>query len=63
MEIVQIIAKAISKIWSFVTAMILIAVVIAFVIIILTVLMPDNVLQAVDIITGWLTEVGIVGSG
>lgn len=63
MEFIQLIAKAIGKVWSFSTTIILIAIVIAFVVFVLAVLMPNNILQAVDIIKGWFTEVGIVGTG
>lgn len=63
MKFMAITAKAISKLWNFATTVLFIAVIIAFVVFILLVLMPDAVLGAVGIVTGWLTEVGIVGSG
>ena len=63
MKFIQLMTKAISKLWNFATAVFMIAVIIAFVVFILLVLMPDSVLGAVGIVTGWLTEVGIVGSG
>ena len=63
MAFIQLIAKTISKLWTFATAILFLAVIIVFVVFILLVLMPDAVLGAVNIIKGWLTEVGIVGSG
>ena len=63
MKFIQLMTRAISKLWNFATTVFFIAVIIAFVVFVLLVLMPDAVLGAISIITGWLTEVGIVGSG
>ena len=63
MKFMAVVAKAISNVWKFATTVFFIAVFMAFVVFILLVLMPDAVLGAIGIITGWLTEVGIVGSG
>ena len=63
MTLIQIIAKAIGKMWSFVTTILLIAVLVALVFFLLMVFMPDAMLRAIDIIKSLLTEVGIVGFG
>ena len=63
MAFIQIVLKAIGKIWSFVSVAFLVAVLIAFIFFLLTVFMPDAILRAIDIIKTLLTEVGIVGFG
>lgn len=63
MLFIQLIAKAIGKVWSFITAIILIVVLAAIALFGLTIVMPANVLMALDIVKTWLTEVGIVGFG
>lgn len=63
MALIQLITKAIGKIWSFVITVFLIAVIVTLVFLLLTVFMPDAVLRAINIIKSLLTEVGIVGFG
>ena len=52
-----------SRLWTFATTAFFIFVVMCFTFFILLVLMPDAVLGAISIISNWLAEVGIVGSG
>lgn len=70
MAVFQIIAKAIGKVWAFVTRLILIAVIIAFVFCVAMVIIPDDVLNAIELIKGlihqggancgiWLRSIGI----
>lgn len=70
MEVFQIITKAIGKVWSFATTMLLIAVIIAFVFFVAMVIMPSDVLNAIELIKGlihqggancgiWLRSIGI----
>ena len=63
MGVIQLIAKGIGKIWSFATTLILIALVVSLVVFGLTIFMPDAMMRALDIVKGWLMEVGIVGTG
>jgi hypothetical protein len=55
MTFIQLVAKAIGKIWSFVTVMIYIAIIIAFVFFLATVIFPDNVQNAIDLIASYVT--------
>ena len=48
------IAKAIDKIWRFCTRLIVIALFMAFILFLLAVIMPDNVLKAVEILKSLL---------
>ena len=52
-----------SRLWNFATTMFFIFVIIGFIFFVLLVLKPDAVLGAISIISNWLAEVGIVGSG
>jgi hypothetical protein len=54
MAFLRALASAISKIWSFAKIITLIVLVFAIAVFILTVFMPDDVLRALDIVTGWL---------
>lgn len=54
MAFIRAVAKAIGKIWSFAKIITLFVVVFAMVVFILAVFMPDEVLRALDIVTGWL---------
>lgn len=64
MKLIQLMAKAIGEIWSFATKAILIALIAAFVFFAVTVMFPDNVMQAIEIVKGLLQGGGaIVGSG
>lgn len=47
-----VVVKSIGKIWSFTTRLFLIAFVSAFILIVLTIFMPANVLQAIEIFKG-----------
>ena len=70
MAFFQMIAKAIGKVWSLVTTLILIAIIIAFVFFGAMVLIPNDVLNAIELIKGlihqggancgiWLRSIGI----
>ena len=70
MAVLKIITKAIGKVWAFVTTLILIAVIIAFAFCVAMVIIPDDVLNAIELIKGlihqggancgiWLRSIGI----
>lgn len=52
MRILEVIKNAIAKIWKFSTLLITIVLLMAFVLFVLFVFMPDNVLNAIEIIKG-----------
>ena len=58
MAVLQIITKAIGKVWSFVTKALLIAVIIAFVFFVAMVIIPDDVLNAIELIKGLIRQGG-----
>ena len=55
MTFIQLVAKAVGKIWSFLTSMIFIAIFVAFVFFLATVIFPENVQNAIDLIANYIS--------
>lgn len=52
MKVFEIIGKVIVAIWKFVTMLIQISLIATFAIVILTILMPENAMKAIEIVNG-----------
>lgn len=61
--VAKVIVKAIGNVWSFATIMAFITALATFILFTLTIVMPENVAKAIEIIKSLGTEVEIVASG